>query len=538
MDYISAPILGWLRSVHWHADEEVDRVTDRRAALPDQSRTDVREVDMAGVQEVLGKACQRPGGWRRRDRADRQMPLLVLRVDHDLDRSDASRQILELCQEAEPCPIPCARVTLPDSAAQPADRPGLWAALDKIVVQFKDLELPSFAPFRYLRFPRYHLVSNILDFKSRPAEDPSSRQNRPRTHTHTERSELRAWLADRDRIVRALRLVDQQANKPAEALGLPWSVLRALLTPIAAILFSWRLRSGRRWIGGPYLWLRTNRSTNVGAAVDTSFFTVCMNLMKQSEALPADRFRDYADRLLFHCFLADLQSAYERGKSLWRGWAKTVYPVLIVDNVTEDNRGLALLRKINEVRSGGQWDPLMVIALADDRSQAQLLANRSASVSTSAQPRTRRARGPVALYDEWAARFPGTIPPPVDWLLFMSMVPEGPAGGGSARIRTRRRPYWTRLRAQAVATIALLATGGSIWYANYQQRWPSRARLASSGTPLTSSMRPTRTMSASGSPTPTVRSIFETTTPLVSILGCSKITSGMRTAGRPTAGQS
>lgn len=71
--------------------------------------------------------------------------------------------------------------------------------------------------------------------------------------------------------------------------------------------------------------------------------------------------------LLVHAFLQDLRVAFSRAR--WRlilrrkGFRRTAYALLLLDNITADNGGWDLLSLINDVRNEtGDLDPLLVVA--------------------------------------------------------------------------------------------------------------------------------------------------------------------------------
>ncbi|MET8681139.1 hypothetical protein ABZW18_27060 [Streptomyces sp. NPDC004647] len=75
-------------------------------------------------------------------------------------------------------------------------------------------------------------------------------------------------------------------------------------------------------------------------------------------------------KLLVHAFLEDLRIAYRRRRWMIlpnrKGWRRTAYLTVLLDNVTEENGGWELLQLINEVRNEtGELDPLFVIAASD-----------------------------------------------------------------------------------------------------------------------------------------------------------------------------
>jgi hypothetical protein len=75
---------------------------------------------------------------------------------------------------------------------------------------------------------------------------------------------------------------------------------------------------------------------------------------------------DQVHKLLVHAFLEDLRIAYRRARlrvlPRRRGWRRTAYVTVLLDNIDEPG-GWELLRLINEVRNEtGELDPLLIIA--------------------------------------------------------------------------------------------------------------------------------------------------------------------------------
>jgi hypothetical protein len=95
-----------------------------------------------------------------------------------------------------------------------------------------------------------------------------------------------------------------------------------------------------------------------------------------AERLTVDRRQwekeDEIKRLLVHAFLEDLRIAYRRRRCRVlprrKGWQRTAYVTVLLDNVTTENGGWELLRLISEVRNEtGELDPLLVVAASDER---------------------------------------------------------------------------------------------------------------------------------------------------------------------------
>ncbi|MEV4283100.1 hypothetical protein [Actinoplanes xinjiangensis] len=72
-------------------------------------------------------------------------------------------------------------------------------------------------------------------------------------------------------------------------------------------------------------------------------------------------------KLLVHAFLEDLRQAYRRRRMSVlprrRGWRRTAYIPVLIDNAIADNGGVRLMGLINDVRNEtGELDPLLVVA--------------------------------------------------------------------------------------------------------------------------------------------------------------------------------
>jgi hypothetical protein len=247
----------------------------------------------------------------------------------------------------------------------------------------------------------------------------------------------------------------------------------------------WRLRTRLARLGGQYYWFRKNINANRGMEADTNFFSpvfFLLNMVRQNRAA----FEDYSSRQLTSAMLDDLQESYRRGLSPWRGWARPVYPALILDDVPSRSARARLLLQINHDRLEGRWDPLLVIAVvADQASYAALQRDARADTAGAGNGGVSLAgMAPADLYKQWSSQFPGAMRPvaPDGWFLFLSLEdsarPRNQAAGGgktgvrNRRRRTRRRPLWTRVPSQVLALVlaAALATGLAYQWHQTQQR--------------------------------------------------------------------
>ena len=74
---------------------------------------------------------------------------------------------------------------------------------------------------------------------------------------------------------------------------------------------------------------------------------------------------DELKKLVVHAFLQDLRIVYGSGALRLRRWRRTAYPLVLIDNIAEDNGGWELLRLINDVRNEStDHDPLLILATA------------------------------------------------------------------------------------------------------------------------------------------------------------------------------
>ncbi|MDQ0378979.1 type 1 periplasmic-binding domain-containing protein [Amycolatopsis thermophila] len=107
-------------------------------------------------------------------------------------------------------------------------------------------------------------------------------------------------------------------------------------------------------------------------------------------------------KLLVHAFLQDLRDAYRRRRLRFlprrRGWRRTAYVTVLLDNVTEANGGWELLRLINEVRNEtGDLDPLLIVTASDERPPPP------AESGAGIEPADRATRA----WASWKRRLPG-----------------------------------------------------------------------------------------------------------------------------------
>ncbi|GAB3940981.1 hypothetical protein GCM10027614_25530 [Micromonospora vulcania] len=222
---------------------------------------------------------------------------------------------------------------------------------------------------------------------------------------------------------------------------------------------------------------------------------------------------DQVNKLLLHAFLEDLRQAYRRRP--WRpsDWRRTAYPVLLLDNVTPDNVGGALLRLIGDVRTEtGRNDPLLVVA--------------SGALAPPELPEPHPLTDADEAYDEWAEALPEMrrLRRPAAWLVVLRPddTDTGPPSRGGIRpFSAPEPPWWSRRFLPAALCLVLLASGGA-WAGS---RWGPGCHPRS---PAAGSR--SRWSAASASATATARRRCSTTTPASSGCAPSRSASSRRTA--------
>ncbi len=458
-------------------------------------------ISLRQLGELLGIVCVRPParGLSAARRADHQLPILVLKVADKAERELVASQIEEWCHQASPCVIPAFRLHPPKEAGQRAAKTG-QVPMARAPSPAEDVQRDSalrgmlanirggfgehdFGRLPRFRFSRFELTDTVVDFADRCAGD-------------VRRARLLDHLARLDPLARTMRRAPDvserlssddgpagTASTGSSKFGAIIAFLTGLISWAARPVLRWRLRTRLAWLGGRYYWFRTNINANKGMLADTSFYNQVIFLSKMARNKP-EFFAKYADDQLIGAMLEDFQDSYRRGFSPWRGWARPVYPILIIDDIQPGSARDGLLRQINDNRLAGRWDPLFVIAIvANQRSYAELQRDvRANALGSQADHALRDDADLARLYEEWSSQFPGAMRPvaPEGWFLFMSV--DGPVrteGGRSARHKwsppTRRRPRWTRISVQVpvvllcAVVVAAGVAAGEIWRDNTRE---------------------------------------------------------------------
>ncbi|KAB1142335.1 hypothetical protein F7R91_29230 [Streptomyces luteolifulvus] len=298
-------------------------------------------------------------------RGDQPLPLLCLQRE-----SGANGFLAALAQrldEALPPKVPYAFVNADTAQEQSRER---WTTGDSPDVQPLREAMPllplldvlsfslaadRFGTGRLTRFNYYRLADWLT---GQPLPPPQGRNDQP--------------------VVRLLRQWSGRQGQPpdtAEVSSGAMDLASGGLTRFGLRLALWAgRRVGFRWLEKRVPGLRqesrwfTRRQNYMIPRHSVSFLGFAERLTlsrRDSENL------DQIKKLHVHAFLEDLRIAYRRRRWMIlpkrKGWRRTAYLTVLLDNVTEDNGGWELLQLINEVRNEtGELDPLFVVAASDE----------------------------------------------------------------------------------------------------------------------------------------------------------------------------
>ncbi|MBB6550103.1 hypothetical protein [Nonomuraea rubra] len=129
-----------------------------------------------------------------------------------------------------------------------------------------------------------------------------------------------------------------------------------------------RLPKAKHWVPGLGVrrrWFLKQKFLEPGRS--TSFMGFVGWLVKSRRD---PNFEQEVKNLLVQAFLQDLRTAYRRWGLLGpRGWRRTAYVTVMLDNVTRKNGGWEFLQRVNTVRfrNGGELDPLLLLAVTQDQ---------------------------------------------------------------------------------------------------------------------------------------------------------------------------
>ncbi|MGH3623458.1 MAG: hypothetical protein ACRDQ5_16950, partial [Sciscionella sp.] len=220
-----------------------------------------------------------------------------------------------------------------------------------------------------IRFRRFDLLDWLM------SEDLSD------VDTGKRGSELRTRLRQRDIAQRFDDMLSTIGKRmPDVPAWLRW--IPAVLRLLPPLLFAIQVTGRVPLISGEYRWFL--RQPNLAPEVPGGFVGFAERLTKGEWTNEAP---EQLARLMTNALLADLRRAYRWRPWQLRGARRTTYAVVLLDNITRNNGGYALLKLINDVRNEtGRFDPLLVV-----------------SASRKVPPDALDPPGPVAKELEWPA---------------------------------------------------------------------------------------------------------------------------------------
>ncbi|GAA2682741.1 MULTISPECIES: hypothetical protein [Actinosynnema] len=300
------------------------------------------------------------------------------------------------------------------------------------------------------RFPRFRLVYWLMNQPAAGSE-------------HESPTSLLTRLRERDLRRRSDDELIPRAAVDAAAEAAPWWA-RVVLMLLPAFLFRAKLRGlvpGReyRWLlRQPYL-APHDPGTFLGFAE-----RLASALAPSSGPEPREDTGQLA-KLLVNAFLEDIRHTYRR--SLWRvrSARRTTYPVVLLDGISRDNGGYALLKLINDVRNDtGAFDPLIIISgsekvppdaeAADERAPAWVTsASRAYETWTRKLATDSRARRPTAWF--LPLRVPGVE-------IALGEVPP------TATLTVRSAPLWSRTWVLTAVVVLLAGAVTAVGYQRFQ----------------------------------------------------------------------
>lgn len=307
---------------------------------------------------MLQDLCRRPRffsrGAEKRLWGDQPLPLVCLQGE-----PGSSAFLHALAQELGKTEVPHVLV---DAAMAKADSSARWASTDAaaparlvpLLPLLDELSVKvaatSVRGARVTRFDHYRLADWLTGQTLPPAQGRDDRVGVLQL--------LRGWIGQR--------------NRPELSLD----------NEIVDIAPGWPTKIGLRvalWLGRRFGY-RLFQDRVPGLSGETRWFMRQQFMVPRhsvgflgfAERLTAGRRRgeenkSQLNRLLVHAFLEDLRIAYRRRHfkifPRRRGWRRTSYLVVLLDNVTATNGGWELLRLINAVRNEtGELDPILVVA--------------------------------------------------------------------------------------------------------------------------------------------------------------------------------
>lgn len=312
-----------------------------------------------------------------------------------------------------------------------------------------------------------HDVRQLLDDLCRKLATSSGSDLRFRHHDVAEwlmRQELsKSGAEDRVReIVQRLRQRYQrprgQGDDPASGkidLSLQGLLIWLIISLAPGVLFRATISGRIPGFGRRYWWFVHQQYLKQRQSVDFPRFAV-----RLIEWAREPTHRDHVDKLLVHALLEDLRRAYRRRPWRIKSWRRTVYPVVLIDNVTKGSAGHRLLQLINDVRNETrQSDPLLVVCSSDEVPQdpTQPTGLNVVEPGLSARHNGDRAYD-NKVYQEWVKALPGSPHARVNTAWYLPISVTNVDGSDPTPIDPPAPP-WLARRGVAVALVFFTLAG-------------------------------------------------------------------------------
>jgi len=356
---------------------------------------------------------------------------------------------------AEPSPKPEESDHLADPTAEDVD-----AVATVLVSVAQQLSMDQNGRYGKFRFRRFHLVYWLMK-QTFTGEDGRMGQPLPEL--------LMSALRRRD-----LRRNDDTLLNGAARGELPqlplWAQLLVRFVP--SLWFRVRLSKAVPFVGTEYRWLLNQ--PYLAAGDPGSFLGFAERIasaladVKDGRRAAAQGTSEAPDQLLMllvNAFLEDIRRAYRR--RIWRPRTarRTVYPVVLVDNISRQNGGYLLFKAINDVRNDtGAFDPVLFVS-GSFRVPPRAREREEKDV----EEKTLSSYRADAAYKAWKANLEVSSRrrEPTAWYMAIK-VPDS-AGEDSwdhVRLEMPRAPLWSRR--SVLAAVVLLLVTGAVWFGGAQ----------------------------------------------------------------------
>jgi hypothetical protein len=320
----------------------------------------------------------------------------------------------------------------------------------------QDLSSAQNSTYGRFRFRRFHLVYWLM--KGSFQGDSSRRDE-------VLQERLLEQMRERDLSRRKNKALLQAAEQGVLPHLSWWAQLAIRIAP--SVWFRMRLSRFVPFVGSEYRWMLhqpylapRDPGTVVGFAERIASALVDVEAAPRAGTHVRREDPEELLRLLVNAFLEDVRRLYRR--PFWHpsGARRTVYPVVLVDNISRRNGGYLLFKTINEVRNGtGVFDPVVFI------SGSHRVPPRAREREDSSEPGEKAwwVAESEGAYSDWCDRFRSSSRKrePAAWYLSIKIpeaVPEQPDAPPLASIEAAPPPVWSR--AAVLAVVALVVVAG------------------------------------------------------------------------------